>query len=132
MMVAYEVIIAAIGIALTFMVLEVTVVIYFRKVTKQNAEQIIWKKTVETQLESIILRLHWQDVGFEANFKFFEIIFANLDVDHATRVEVSKEIRELLMKRLQTGNPAYKKGSELERYFREKVKSKPNGRRVFD
>ena len=118
----YGLVIAIIGAVLTFLVLEVTIVLYFRKVMKQNAEQIAWKQEVDNKLDGVELRLHWQDIGFETNFKFFELIFDNLDIDDKTRGEVSKEIRDLLMKRLPSINPAYKKGSELERYFRDKIK----------
>jgi len=123
----YELFIAFIGVVLTFLILEFTIILYFRKVVSQNAEQIAWKEAVDSQLDGIALRLHWQDIGFETTFKFFELIFDNLHVDDKIRGEISKEIRELLMKRLPSSNPAYKKGSELERYFREKIKSKPNG-----
>jgi len=120
----YELVIAIIGCVLTFLVLEATLILYFRKVTRHNAEEIAWVQGVDTRLDGIELRLHWQDIGFETNFKFFELIFDNLDIDDKTRGKVSKEIRELLMKRLPSSNPEYKKGSELERYFREKIKQK--------
>jgi len=110
-----------IGVLLTFLILELTIIAYFKTVVEQNAEQIAWKEEVNSKLDGIELRLHWQDIGFETNFKFFEMIFDNLDIDEKTRGEVSKEIRALLMRRLPSINPAYKKGSELERYYRQKL-----------